>query len=400
MKIGYVLGFFPKLSETFILNEIIELKRCGHDVVIFSLFHPEDRVIHPEVQKYGLLKDTFYLQNPKKLLNQIKLGLKSIGFFGWKYPSESLKSKIFCITSAKYFSKIAKDLEINILHAHFNGAPAHTAMLIAKKLEVPFTFTTHAFDIFVNRNVQALRTRIENSFNTITESAFHKNYLRELTGINDEKIKIIHICPDLDKINKIKKEEKRIRNNDRKINLITVSRLVEKKGIKYAILAVKKILQEAPELQYIIVGDGPLKSELVTLIRKLKLEKNIRIVGPLDNTSALKMVAKSDIFILPCIKARNGDMDGIPTALMEAMALEIPVISTTISGIPELIENGKEGFLVKPKHVEQLANAIRILLQDGHLRKEMGKNGRKKIEKDFNIHKEVKKLINIWKGAT
>jgi len=92
-------------------------------------------------------------------------------------------------------------------------------------------------------------------------------------------------------------------------------------------------------------------------------------------------------------------MDGTPTALMEAMALEVPVISTKISGIPELIENGKEGFLVEPKNVEQLANAIKILLQDEDMRRKMGKRERKKIEEKFNIHKEVEKLLKIWQGV-
>ena len=116
----------------------------------------------------------------------------------------------------------------------------------------------------------------------------------------------------------------------------------------------------------------------------------------MDNFSALKMVANSDIFVLPCIRSKNGDMDGTPTALMEAMALEVPVISTKISGIPELIENGKEGFLVEAENVEQLANALKILLQDEDMRTKMGRRGRKKIEEKFNIHKEVEKLERVW----
>jgi len=110
-------------------------------------------------------------------------------------------------------------------------------------------------------------------------------------------------------------------------------------------------------------------------------------------------LAKATIFILPCIKARNGDVDGCPMTLQEAMYVRVPVISTNIASIPELIEDGKEGVLVEQKNVEQLAGAIRMLLHDKGLRTAMGENGRAKVEKEFNIHKEVDKLVSLWEAA-
>jgi len=264
-------------------------------------------------------------------------------------------------------------------------------MLMSKKLSLPFTFTVHAFDIFINPNMKALKRRINNSLQTIAISKLNKNYLENLTDIR-KKIKVIHACPNLDRINKTKKNKK---SSKGKFNLISVARLVEKKGIKYAILALKELIPKY-NLNYLIIGKGPLKKELAALIRKLKLEKNIKLIEALTNRELLEKIKESDVFLLPCIKAKNKDVDGIPVALMEAMALEKPIVSTIISGIPELVENKKNGFLVEPKNIKQLTTTIKNLLEDKKLRMKIGKNAKKKIEKEFNIHKEVNKLLKIW----
>ena len=393
MRIGYILGQFPKLSETFILHEISELIRRGHDVYIFSLFNSKENIVQPEVEEYSLLERTYYPPSYHKLC--IELARFDRLLF---YRNRKKINKFYCIAVARHFSKIAEKLDLDVLHAHFANEPTFTAMLMSKLTEIPFTFTAHAFDIFIDPDVKALKERMENSRMVVTESNFHKKHIASITHTNSDKICVIHICPNLDKICEIRKVVECGRPDNRN-SIITVSRLVEKKGLVYSIMAVKKLIRQFPNLEYTIVGDGPLKQKLLRLIRSLKLEKNVRLTGPMDNFSALKMVANSDIFVLPCIRSKNGDMDGTPTALMEAMALEVPVISTKISGIPELIENGKEGFLVKPENVEQLANALKILLQDEDIRRKMGKRGRKKIEEKFNINKEIEKLLKIWRGV-
>lgn len=393
MKIGYILKNFPKLSETFILNEIIELKKKGHEVTIFSINSPQESIIPPEIKLFNLLDNAFYLPD-QKFSNRLKFKLKALGFFDWKYPLENLREKFLAITAANYFSEIAKELKLDVLHAHFNGITTRVAMLMSKKLSLPFTFTVHAFDIFVNPNIRALKKRINNSLQTITISNFNKHYLENLTNIR-KKIRVIHACPALNKISEYKKKKNK-KDNKEGFNLISVARLVEKKGIGYVILALKELVPKY-NLNYIIIGKGPLENELSVLIKKLKLERNIKLIGPLTNREVLKKIKESDIFLLPCIKAKDKDIDGIPVALMEAMALKTVVISTKISGIPELIENEKEGFLVEPKNIKQLATTIEKLLKDKQLRMKIGKNAKKKIEKEFNIHKEVNKLLKIWK---
>jgi len=389
MNIGYILGMFPKISETFILNEIVELIRMGHKVHIFSIHRPQKSIVHPEVNEYHLLGKTSYSPSYFKLGVEL---LKFDSLLFYKNRKKIIINKFYCIAIARYFSKIIKKLNLNVLHAHYAVDTAYTAMLISKLTGIPFTFTGHALDIFVNPDIRALKERMENASAVITISHYNKNYLHNLTKVDKDKIFIVRACPNIERYKTIKRDED-------PSTILTVGRLVEKKGIKYGILAIKELVKEYPNIRYNIVGSGPLKNELQDLIRKLALGKKIRLLGNLDYCSLTEKLSKATVFILPCVKAKNGDMDGIPVSLMEAMYLQIPVISTKISGIPELIETGREGILVEPKNIKQLSNAIKSLLEDKNLRIKMGRNGRRKIEAEFNIHKEVSKLVNIWENC-
>lgn len=389
MNIGYVCGAFPVITETFILNEIVDLIRRGHKVYVFSILPPKVNFIHREVSEFNLFKNNYYLPNPKKKLNQIRLIWKSIGLFGWEYPCESFKIKVLSIATAKYFSEVAKQLSIDILHAHFNDTSTHSAMLMSKKLEIPFTFTAHAVDIFVNPSVKALKERMDKSSAIITISDYNRDYLHQLTNIDKNKIHVVRACPSIEKFKSLKR-------NPEPFRILTIGRLIEKKGIKYGIMSIGELVKDYPKIQYLIVGSGQLQNELKLLVSQLSLQNNVKFLGNLDDGSLSDEFSKATIFILPCIRAENGDMDGIPVSLMEAMYLQIPVISTKVSGIPELIENNQEGFLVEPKDSKQLTHAIRTLLEDKSLREELGKYGRKKIIDKFNINKEVEKMIKIW----
>ena len=384
MKIGYILGEFPKLSETFVLNEIVELVRRGHEVHIFSIFHPKESIVQPEVKEYELLKRTCYAPSYFKL--GLELFIPDSLLF---YRNERLLNKFYCIASARYFSKIIKKLDLDILHAHFADEATFTAMLCSKLTGISFTFTGHAFDIFINPDVKALKERMENASAIITPSYYNKNYLHDLTGIDKDKIHVVRACSNIERFKSIE------RDGDA-FTILTVGRLVEKKGIKYGILAVKELIEEFPEIQYRIVGSGPLESELKELVKSLNLEAHVKLLGDLNGESLMDELGKATIVILPCVQAGDGDLDVCPLTLQEAMIAKIPVISTNIASITELVENEQDGLLVEPMNIEQLTNAIKTLLEDENLRIKMVEKSRRKIEKDFNIHTEVESLLKVW----
>src|SRR3990170_8147769 len=220
MRIGYILNIFPVLSESFIINEITALIDMGHEVVIFSVLPPRDKISHKKVEEYRLAERTHYFLAGGRAAKLLKIGRYSIGTFGWNCSQESLAARV-SIPASKYFFNIARKLNLDLLHAHFNGVASHTAMLMAEKLNLPFTFTTHAIDIFRNPHVSALKKRLEKSEAVITISDYNRKYLHELTGLDLEKIHVVRACPTTRKI-AVKKTKKT------DCSIVTIARLVEK----------------------------------------------------------------------------------------------------------------------------------------------------------------------------
>lgn len=393
MKIGYVLKIFPKISEKFVTNEILELIKMGHEIYIFSMLHPykkiiyHEKIMHDEVLEYGLLKRTYYSPYIQRVILELS-GYTSLAL--GHHPNNVLYNRL-CSDIANSFVKIIKNrgIALDIIHVHFATEQALVAMKMSRMLGIPFTIMAHANDIFINPDVRTLKEKFESVSAIMTPSYYNKEYIHNLTKISKDRISIIRACPNIDELREIKKKENGL-------NVLSISRLVDKKGIKYGILAIKEIIEDYPEITYKIVGTGPLEKELKSLIASLNLCDNVKITGNLDNYSLNDEFSRTTIFMMPCIKSRNGDMDGIPVSLMEAMYLQIPVVSTTISGIPELIDNNINGLLVEPNNVIQLTEAIRSLLINKDLRNKIGNNGKEKIENDFNIHEETKKLVGIW----
>ena len=397
MKIGYILKIFPKISETFVVNEIMELIKMGHSVYIFSMYHPNEKIIHREkivyddVLKYSLLDNTYYSprihRSVLELTGYVSLLLN-------RHPDNMLYNVLYTDV-ARHFAKIIreKDIHLDIIHAHFATEQTFVAMKLSKMLGIPFTLMAHANDIFLNPNVKSLREKFENASAIMTPSHYNREYLHSLTGVDKEKIHIVRACPNIDKFKDFKIIECKLKNE---LTILSISRLVEKKGIKYGILAIKDLVKEYPDIVYNIVGSGMLESELKMLITSLDLDNNVRIIGNLDDDVLIKDLSNATIFILPCVIARNGDMDGIPVSLMEAMYFQVPTISTRVSGISELIENNEDGLLVDAHNVKQLSDAIRTLLVNKDLRIKIGNRGKQKIETHFNIHKEAKILIEVW----
>lgn len=391
MKIGYVLGSFPILSESFILNEICNLIKRGHKIYVFSLNIPSEQIIHPEVIKYNILKNTYYFNLFKVEKTKLLSAYKAVTDFNLlKYKASNPKERVISILAANNFASIASSLNLDVLHAHFNGTPTLTAMFMSKILKIPFTFTSHAYDIFVNPNVLSLKQRINNCKKAITISQFNKKYILKLTELTGKKIVLIRACPFLDEFTKINRspQEKRI---------LTVSRLVEKKGIIYGLYAIKELINQFPDIDYRIVGSGKMETVLKRAVERLNIKNNVTFLGNLNRSQLLQEYSKAELFLLPCIKAKNGDVDGIPVALMEAMAAEIPVVTSRISGIPELITHGFSGYLTNPKDTASLKEYIRRMLTNRKDSLTMGQNGHSIIENKFNINSHIIKLLQLWK---
>ena len=288
-----------------------------------------------------------------------------------------------------YFATIMHENRMELIHTHF-ASMGIVSRRLSKMLGIPYTLTAHAFDIYLNPDEDKLRDVMENAHSVVTISEYNKNHLQDKIGI-ENRIEVIRCGIDIDSFS----PHKRLMVNDG-IKLLTVTRLVEKKGLEYLIRAIPIVIREMPDCNLTIVGSGPLNDNLHQLVHDLKLEGHIQFKGDQSDFELMHYYENAEMFILPCIIAENGDRDGIPVAIMEAMAMELPVISTMVSGIPELVEDGISGILVSQKDENAIADAIIKLHKDKKLRLEMGEKGRQIIENKYNIVSESEKLIKIF----
>ena len=407
MKIAYILDNFPVYSETFIVREILELQRKGFEVSIFALRNTKNtvfgEVVHADTQH--LIDNVCYLRSlwrsaskPKKysyhlyflLLNPIKY-IKTLLF---SYRSGS-KTFVFFINSVLLAMKFKRD-DIKHIHAHFALDACTVCMLISMYTRIPYSFTVHAHDIFIPQLSEFIEEKFKQAKFSVSISEYNKNFvLNNYPAVNSHSIKVIHCGLYVSHFHRKKKDEKET------FNILSIGRLVEHKGFKYLIEACW-LLRKETKLNFVckIVGGGHDRLILDKLIRRLHLDKTVHLLGALDQADIKRELTKADLFVLPCVVETSGMKDGIPVVLMEAMAMGIPVVSTSVSGIPELIQDGA-GLLVEPRNATELAKAIKkICSLPVEERRVMARRGAAVVEKEFNLRKEAQKLAELIKNRS
>ena len=284
---------------------------------------------------------------------------------------------------------------ITHIHAHFTINAASIALMLARLLGISFSFTAHNI-FFIDRVL--LKEKVREAHFIVAISDFSRRYLLGLIPDDNnknrtmtDKVHIVHcgLSPD-----KFAPSAKRAENPVPVI--MFVAQLSERKGAPVLVEACKILVERGRRFRCIIFGDGPRRALLKEMVAAYDLEQVIDLMGAVFQEELREHLARADIFALPCITASNGDMDGIPVSLMEAMSMEIPVVSTYLSGIPELIQNGENGILVEEKDATALANALERLLDDEELRIQLGKNGRRKVMRDFNIDSNADQLATLF----
>ncbi len=403
MKIAFLVESFPSISETFILNQIIELINQGNDVEIFAQHKDDSKIVDKLIEKYKLLDKTHYFGMPenrfyrsiksvtlfmKYLQNAPLPVLRSLNFL--KYGSDALSLRAFYMLLE--FIKI--DNTFDIIHAHF-GPNGKMAILLKDMLHIKGKVVTsfHGNDISA-----VVKAEGENVYNYLFErgnlflanSDYTKEKLHKL-GCPKEKIKVLPVGLNLSDF------KYKVRKIEDKIKIITIARLYEKKGLKYSIKAVAKLIKKYPNLEYNIIGNGPLKSYLQKLIMNLKAQDKIKLLGWQKKEKLIEYMEESHIFVLASVTAKNGDEEGQGLVLQESQAMGMPVVSTYHNGIPEGILDQKSGFLVPEKDIDALSKKIEYLINNPKLWKSMGEEGREFIERKYDIKKINQKLVEIYK---
>jgi glycosyltransferase involved in cell wall biosynthesis len=391
-----VLKRFPRLSETFVLNELLELERQGVEVEVFSLRRAKHEMRHELLGE--LRARVTYVAEPATMTGvPVSVGQRRVARFAQLMPGKSAAEADLLEAKARAIADLAVERGLHHLHAHF-ASDATTAALIASEAgRLPFSFTAHARDIFhcyVSPEVDdaARRLKISAARFVVTVSDFNKLHLDGL-GARSGTSNVVRLYNGID----LGRFAPGARPRRLPGSILSVGRLVEKKGLDDLVEACRLLRDRGVEFRCEIVGDGPLRGALEAQLAAARLEDRVVLAGARTHEQVCEMMQRASVFVLPCVVSASGDRDGLPTVLLEALASGLPAISTRVAGIPEIIRHERTGLLVEPCAPEALAAAIQHLLGDSRLAARLATQGRQHAQLNFDLRSNVAALIRLFK---
>ena len=414
MTIAYVLKMYPRFSETFILNEILELERQGVDVRIYSLRKPDDGRFHANLAR--VRAPVIYLpENPWSEMRRVSAAHRALAKANPRRYGQVLLNALSRRRSAalKHFLNAVvmtnhlRAQPVEHLHAHFATSATRVAMFAHLLTGIPYSFTAHAKDIYLDTvDKDLLRDKMREAQFVVTVSEFNRAYLaqmaaepgrttlgrllsREAVAIPPGRIRRLYNGIDLEQFGVGRDAAPQ---PGREPLILTVGRLVEKKGLADLVTACALLRDRGVAFRCEIIGKGPNEAALRKQIAENSLACCVELVGPKPQDEVVAAYRRTAVFALPCVVGADGNRDGLPTVLLEALAVGIPVVSTDVTGIPEIIDDGISGLLTPQHDPEALAGALASLLADPSLREQMGRAARAKAEREFDLHKNVAAL--------
>ncbi|GJM40107.1 MAG: colanic acid biosynthesis glycosyltransferase WcaL [Ardenticatenaceae bacterium] len=403
-KIAYVMSRFPHLPETFILREMIGIEEQGWDVSVYPLIVQNQTVTHEEAKTWldrvratpyfsmGLLvaNGRFLLSNPGQFITT------------WgKAIRENIRSPKFLLRTLAILPKAALAAEkmqqenIQHIHAHYATHPALFAWVIHRLTNIPYSITIHAHDIFVTTVM--LKTKFNDAAFIAAISEFNSDFIANLVGEwVREKTHIVHCGIEPHKyISTSRSIEKANR-----FEIISTGSLQPYKGHPFLIEACAILQRQGIPFRCRIIGEGEERSVLERQIAAANLGDFVELLGAQTQSEVARLVASAHCYVQPSIITPSGKMEGIPVSLMEAMSCGLPVISSNLSGISELVMPDQTGFLVSPGDAVALAEAIATVYHNPNMAARLARNGRSHVSAEFNLQKNVNKLAQLFKQYT
>ena len=422
-RLAYLMGTFPALTETFVLGEIQALCAQGVELHLFALRRPEG--VHQTPEGADLAANTRYSPsfiswdlwgpNLRALRRSPARYLRILGGL----LARTLLNPIHCIKSlglfpaAVAFAEVIRERGIEHIHAHWATYPATAAYIISRLLDIPFSFTAHAYDATLIRAL--IREKVRRAAFIVTCTRLNHRFLKALVPEADPKILVNHHGIFLDKFVPNGRQSSQ---NKEPFHILSCGSLYPRKGIPDLLEACRLLRDGGWNFCCTIVGEGPLRHRLELFLRQHRLEQCVRLLGALPQKQLIHHYQEADLFVLPCMTDYLGwdefftdpllllevglaipfrpITDGIPNVLVEAMAIGVPVISTTVAGVPELIEDERTGLLVPERNPAALAKAIERLLKNPHWRQELARRARDTVRERFDRSKNVQELVRIF----
>ncbi|PYL78041.1 MAG: hypothetical protein DMF26_01935 [Verrucomicrobia bacterium] len=394
IQFAYLFERFPSFGQTFCYREVAELDRQDITPPIFSIRNPKDEP--PQDWDTRIVERVHYLPEEKELLEVVRRDVKKrkldpdivAAVDEWGRRTDFLR-----LYQAVYVGLRLRKMGIDHVHAHFAGMAARTAFWINKFFSITFSFTAHANDIFSPRQFEiGLDKLVDTARAIVTETDYAARFLRERFSHRDDHVHRIYNGLDL-------AEFGRADFSSIPPLIIAVGRLIPKKGFGYLIHACALLAQRGTSFRCEIIGEGLLENELRGQIDELCLQNNVVLAGAKPQTQLRLRLAAANVFVLPSVIDPDGGMDNLPTVIMEAMATGLPVVSTNIGGIPEMVVENETGFLVQPGDAVAMADAINKIIGDPLMARRLGQSGYERARTLFSIDKNVRELCTLIDAA-
>jgi glycosyltransferase involved in cell wall biosynthesis len=406
LRVGFVVKRYPRYSETFIVREILAHERAGVQVEIFALRPPNDHHFQDLLARVRAPVNYLYLASESLHQEEGATSTLTASSFWrvlaaasetlpelWAALAEGRREDARQVYTAVLLAREARRKGLHHLHATFAHDAATVARLAARWAGIPFSFTARAKDIF-HESVRPddLRDKLRDASGVVTVSDYHLRYLRATYGPLAARVQHIYNGLDL--------EEYPFRLPEERPPLIlAIGRLVAKKGFADLIDACKLLAHRGVTFRCRIIGAGSLQLDLETRITGAGLSNRVELVGPRPQVEVIAEMQRAAVLAMPCIVSEDGDRDGLPNVIQEAMALGTPVISTDVTGIPEVVRDGETGLQVPQHDPPALATAIERLLMDSSLRVRLASGARRLIETEFDIHRNTEVRRNMFRRS-
>ena len=399
LKIAYLVKTYPRLSETFILNEILGLERLGLDLHIFSLRRPGAEPVHPNVAQVkapvtyvpGLGLRSYPADAMRVMWHHTRFAVTRPNHYRGTARfarSQGSQHPLKDFLQAGYLAGVLQTQGFSHLHAHFANLPTSVAETASRLSGIPYSFTAHAKDIYLSP-AEDLRRKMAGARFVLTCTGYNERYLRQIQPGAPVTVAYHGIDVGLFGSAPVAKPAARPQ-------ILSVGRFCEKKGFPDLIDACKILRDRGRDFECRIIGFGPLEAELRKRIESLGLSSMVRIEGQMTQSELACEYQSARMFVLPCRITEGGDRDGIPNVLLEAMASRVAVVSTPVSGITELIRPGHNGILASERDVTALAEAMDLLLEDEVLAARLGAQGRETVLGHFEMYASSKRIFDIF----
>jgi glycosyltransferase involved in cell wall biosynthesis len=389
LHVAYVLKRYPRFSETFVVNEILAHEMAGATISIFALRPPADTHFQPSIAR---------VRAPVTYLHSASV--RADDFWTLLEPqlagdrAQALAGAMDCdgteVYQALQLAQALRERGVDHVHAHFATSAATVARLAARIAGISYSITAHAKDIYHEYvNPLGLGQKLADADAVITVSDYNKRHLDHEYPECAEKICRIYNGLPLE-------EFPYSPDANRQPIILAVGRLIEKKGFADLVAACSLLSQFDVDYRCELIGGGELEAPLRRQIAALGLEARIHLLGPQPTSAVVAALQRAAVLAVPCVTALNGDRDGLPTVLLEAMALGTPCVATNVTGIPEIVRDGETGLIVPERDPERLARTLCRLLIDRQLAQRLAFRGRRLVEREFDVHRNAAVMRDLF----